>query len=130
MTVDGRRLVVQRASEVVMTDHGDPSRWGPWRLVPEDWCLDHVEWVYEVPLLECRTAAMALDYIAQVNTKAWADAATVAGLVAALDDVLDLQASLCPCGRAKTLTADQVRRCVASAARWAPIHSSSMLGVP
>lgn len=97
------------------------NRWGPWLLATDYPALEHLERGYEVSLLECRTAAQCLDWIAQIANKTWADATTVAGLVHALDDVLSLQASVCPSGRPRTLTRDQIRRRSADATRWAPL---------
>ena len=50
---------------------------------------------YEVDLGACRNSAEILDWIAQVAKKNWITPEIVYGLVVALDDLLDLQASIC-----------------------------------
>jgi hypothetical protein len=76
-------------------------RWGPWRFdssrVVLD-CHDGDRWIYEVDLEHCRTSAEVLDWIMQVAGKNWATDAVLAGLVRALDEILDPQASLCGMG--------------------------------
>lgn len=85
--------------------------WGRWSLDRELCVLRHPR--YEVDLEKCLTPAAVLDWIAQVAGKTWGDRdATLAGLVRALDDVLHLQATLCPCGVPGRLTKTEVhRRC-------------------
>jgi hypothetical protein len=57
-----------------------------------------------------------LDWIIQVAEKTWADDATVAGLVRALDDVLHPQAHLCSMGASKTLDRRKIRALIHQAA--------------
>lgn len=97
-----------------------PRDWGPWRLDcdgPDDLypVLTHRERAYEVALYECRTSPRVLDRIAQVASKEWADDATVAGLVRALDEVLGMQANLCGCGVSKRLSRERARDLAARA---------------
>ena len=56
-------------------------------------------WAYEIDLERCRTSAQVLDWIMQVASKIWATDAVIAGLVRALNDVLDPQATLCSFGQ-------------------------------
>ena len=49
-------------------------------------------------LLRTRTSSQVLDWIAQIAAKPWANDQTLAGLVRALDDILYLQAHVCPQG--------------------------------
>lgn len=53
---------------------------------------------YEVDLDCCTTSAQVLDRVCQIAGKTWADDATLAGLVRALNDVLQPQATLCSLG--------------------------------
>jgi hypothetical protein len=69
-----------------------------------------------VDLERCLDSADVLDWIAQVGKKNYADDAVLAGLVRALDDVLDVQANLCSFGRHKTITAEQARALAVHAA--------------
>jgi hypothetical protein len=81
-----------------------PLDWGPWMLDPSNRVLkanDDERNEYEIDLDQCLTAPQVLDWIAQVTHKTWADDATVAGLVRALDDVLNLQANFCPSGESR-----------------------------
>ena len=55
-------------------------------------------WVYDVNLEHCRTSAQVLDWIVQVSKKTWASDAILADLVRKLDDILNLQGSLCSFG--------------------------------
>ena len=58
---------------------------------------------YEVDLERCTTPAQVLDWIVQVSKKTWATDAIVADLVRALDDLLDMQGTLCPFGQARSV---------------------------
>ncbi len=95
-----------------------PSDWGPWRIDTRSWVLYPVRpYRYEVDLEECLTSAQVLDHVAQIASKTWADDATVAGLIRALDDVLHPQATLCSGGAAREITAQKARQMAAQAAR-------------
>lgn len=112
----GIRLV--SASELAHGATVGSRSWGPWRLDRRTRVLYPVEpYRYEVDLDRCRTSAEVLDWICQVAGKGWADDATLAGLVRALDDVLYPQANLCSSGQSKTLTKTGIRACVESAQR-------------
>ena len=56
---------------------------------------------YEVDLERCTTPAQVLDWIVQVSKKTWATDVVVADLVRALDDLLDVQGTMCPFGQAR-----------------------------
>ena len=58
---------------------------------------------YEVYLGDCKTAAHALDWIAQIAQKTWATDMIMADLVRAMDDMLDLQGNLCGQGQPGTI---------------------------
>jgi hypothetical protein len=79
-----------------MTDRHAAGPWGPWRFDARRRVLDH-DW-YEIDLDRCTSSAEVLDWICQVAGKSWADDATIAGLVRALDDVLAPQQYLCGFG--------------------------------
>jgi hypothetical protein len=80
-----------------------PTDWGPWRLDVEHLALYMDGNDYWVDLADCLTSARVLDKVIQISGKAWADDALIAGLIRALDDVLDPQANLCPFGASKRL---------------------------
>jgi ABC-type transport system involved in cytochrome c biogenesis ATPase subunit len=86
--------------------------WGPWQLDRDVRALRMGDTDYEVDLDRCLTSAETLDWILQVADKADADDATIAGLVRALTDVLDPQATLCSGGRSRRLTMAQVAELV------------------
>lgn len=89
--------------------------WGPWKLDPSARVLyvdDPCPYRYEVHLDRCTTSAEVLDWICQVAGKTWANDATLAGLVRALDDVLAPQANLCSGGRSKRIGRAKVHRLV------------------
>src|SRR5581483_6643128 len=85
--------------------------WNGWRLdareamllTPEDCVVE-----YEIDLNQCKNPAEVLDWIAQMKHKTWVDDSLLAGLVRALDDILDMQANLCSCGNAKELSGSDI----------------------
>jgi hypothetical protein len=99
--------------------------WGSWRLNADVFTLelfdDAGHWRYEVDLERCESNSAVLDWIIQVAGKAWANAACLAGLVHALDDVLDPQATLCSWrtlgDKTKSLTRREIRALVRDAVR-------------
>lgn len=96
----------------------DATDWGPWMLYPPTLILV-LEGHYYVDLERCLTSAEVLDWLCQIAGKAWADDETLAGLVRAVDDVLDPQRCLCSFGTSKRITRRDVERLVAQAAkRW------------
>lgn len=90
--------------------------WGPWHLDSAA-CLLWTEaggYRYEIDLLDCTTSAQVLDWIIQVHGKNWGDTETdrhaiTGGLVAALDELLCPQATLCSFGEPGHLTQDDIR---------------------
>lgn len=87
----------------------DLDDWGPWKLDTEHLVLVREAprregGGYEVDLEECKTSAEVLDWICQVAMKLWADERTVAGLVRAIQDILNPQAHLCSSGKSRTLS--------------------------
>lgn len=101
--------------DVVLAD----DRWLGWRLDAHAYTLDLVRDgvdLYQVDLERCTTSARVLDWIAQVRGKAWADVGALAGLVRALDDVIDLQATLCSFGEDSPRTPAVLRSLVDSLA--------------
>jgi len=74
----------------------------PWQYNPGNLTLalvlDDYGLAYEVDLENCRTSAEVLDWIIQTSGKVWATHDVIAGLVLALDHLLDLQANHCSCG--------------------------------
>jgi len=85
-----------------------PRPWHGWRRKGR--ALIYGRDDYEVDLTTCTSSAEVLDWIAQISQKNWATAACLAGLVNALDDIFDLQSSLCGCGHDKRLTKTEIRR--------------------
>lgn len=69
------------------------SSWGEWRVVSRGKVLAHDDG-YSIDLTTCTDSASILDWIAQILHKGL----DVEGLVAALDDVLDLQERFCGLG--------------------------------
>jgi len=85
--------------------------WGPWTLNPDNYTLVHPS-TYYVDLPSCVSSAEVLDWIGQIAQKTWADEATVAGLVWALDDILHLQGNLCPGGIDRRMTMAEIQHLV------------------
>jgi hypothetical protein len=71
--------------------------YGKWTHNPRTRTIDHDDG-YQVDLDRCRTSAEVLDWIAQISHKSWGDPETVGNLVKAIDEVLCLQATVCPGG--------------------------------
>lgn len=76
------------------------NAWGPWRFDARRRALDHANGYY-ADLDRCTTSAELADWIFQIAGKLWADDATLAGLVRALDALLEPQATLCSFGLEK-----------------------------
>jgi hypothetical protein len=76
--------------------------WGPWTYDPKSLTLnlgaDHQAARYYVDLEECRTSAATMDRIFQIAGKTWATPEVMHGLITAIDDLLDPQATLCSWG--------------------------------
>lgn len=111
------RLVVTRASDVSPRAYrGD---WDPWQL-DEDTCELYTEaggYRYGIDLEHCTTSAEVVDWICQIADKTWGDDETphdriVAGLVAAIIDLLHPQANLCSWGKSHRLSKAAVRHLI------------------
>ncbi|MEU4390158.1 hypothetical protein [Kribbella sp. NPDC023855] len=95
--------------------------WGGWRLDLSAATLEHPDSEYWIELGTCTTPAEVLSWIAQASYKRLGnDDRALAGLVRALDDILHLQATLCPGGEARTLAPEQIETRIAAAAQAAP----------
>jgi hypothetical protein len=102
-----------------MTDDG----WGPWRLDLSRFVLDRApdsSDSFPIDLLSCQDSDEVLDYICQVARQRWADDVTLAGLIRALNDMLDPQATLCSVGEPKRLSDTQLRGRITAAAGGNP----------
>lgn len=98
-----------------MTDDG----WGPWKLDLGRFVLDRgpgFSGSFPIDLLSCQDSDEVLDYICQVARQRWADDVTLAGLIRALNDVLDPQTTLCSVGEPKRLSGQQLRGRITAAA--------------
>jgi hypothetical protein len=90
----------------------DPSKLNGWKLYKSgelEFPAYEGGGGYPLDISDCTSSAKVLDWICQVAHKTWADDACVAGLVRALDEILDPQANLCSCGRDKQMTRAAVR---------------------
>jgi hypothetical protein len=91
------------------------ARWGGWRLEGLMLCYPAYPaypGLYPVDVERFTTSAQVLDMIMQVAKKRWADDECLAGLVRALNDILEPQANLCSFGSDKKLTRAKIRRLV------------------
>ena len=84
--------------------------WGGWTL-SRGGCLAFVDrgCAYDWETSRLTSSAAVLNCIAQVSHKPWATDAVLAGLVRALDDLLNVQTTLCSCGQDTTLTKSEIR---------------------
>jgi len=88
----------------------DLEDWGTWRVDPTNYTLVAGTWrTYYVDLERCLTSAEVLDWIMQVDGKRFATRDVLAGLVRALDWLLEPQATLCSFGGDKSLSREQLR---------------------
>lgn len=123
MTTTDRNAEVVWARDIAPEPRFPPETWGPWRLNTRT-----VELVYEtsthpriryaVDLERCRTSAEMLDWIMQVSGKLWADDAVLAGLVHALNGLLNPQGNLCPGGSSRQMKRVAIRDSVDRAAPY------------
>lgn len=103
------------------------GNWGPWQLDPEvpalfiprdlDNPVDGDD-LYWWPLDKCCDSPQVLDFLFQVNAKTWATVEIRAGLLNALDDVLDPQANLCSFGMPGGLNVAQIRARAIEVSKW------------
>lgn len=104
--VNGRRVLVTSAADL-----GDPTprSWDVWRLNADNLTLVCGTWQrYYVDLERCTSSAEVLDWIIQISNKLWATPKLMVGLLHALDDVLNLQGTLCPGGRSRRLSRSRI----------------------
>jgi len=81
----------------------DGKQWCNWRFQAENLTLVHLTPHYEIDLEIIRDSAEMLDWIFQVQQKAWATERDMADLLSAFDDIFEPQASLCSAGQGKTI---------------------------
>jgi hypothetical protein len=91
----------------------DESDWNGWHLLPGGE-LEHEEASYPIDVQQFTRSAKALDMIMQIATKTWATDAVLAGLVRAINDVVEPQATLCSFGSDKFLAKAKIMKRV----RW------------
>jgi hypothetical protein len=91
-------------------------RWGPWQLSNDGLTLEQEgqqirhDWI---ELTRCTTSAEVLDTIFHAARHGDVDDALIAGLVRALDDLLDPMANLCSSGEPTTLSDKKLRELLA-----------------
>ena len=90
------------------------SDWGGWRVEGLELVYSAYPGggVYPIDLERFTDSAEVLNMIVQVAKKNWATDACVAGMVRALNDLLQPQAHLCSCGANKQMTAAQIKKMV------------------
>jgi hypothetical protein len=84
-----RALFSGSSSEVLV------MRWGNWQFEPKNLTLTHSTEGYEIDLERIHSSAAILDWIFQIQGKAWADAKTMHDLLRAFDDILAPQDNYC-----------------------------------
>ena len=76
-----------------------PEKWGHWKLDRDRRAIyydgPHDYWF---SLGQMNSSTEVLDWIAELHDQSWATPEDVGNLVAALDDIFDLQNNLCGCG--------------------------------
>ena len=93
---------------IAMTN--SPREWGDWYFEPDrlELFLDRGGCVeYSIDLEMCMTSGEILNQLVEVAGKDWTSPADVSGLLAALNDLLQLQKNLCPGGTEEHL--DRIR---------------------
>lgn len=110
---------VVRASDVAIQRRGYNNDWAGWRL--EGLALVYPAYpgggVYPINIERFTSSAQMLDIIMQVASKSWATNDCIAGLIHALDYLLQPQATLCSSGVNRSLTVAQIRKCVKNSGR-------------
>ena len=69
-----------------------------WKLDAKYETIEPINHDYWIPLSRCTTSSQILDWIVQVQGKAWGTDEVVGELVAILDSVLDIQKNYCSFG--------------------------------
>ena len=76
-----------------------PENWGKWKLDRDRRVIyydgRHDFWF---SLGQMNNSAEVLDWIVELHEKSWATPEDIGNLVAALDDIFDLQNNICGCG--------------------------------
>jgi hypothetical protein len=76
-----------------------PEQWGKWKLDRDRRAIyydgPHDYWF---SLGQMNNSAEVLDWIVELHEKSWATPEDIGNLVAALDDIFDLQNNMCGCG--------------------------------
>lgn len=96
------------------------NHWGPWRLDKEKEILwqehkgQHTDWI---DLDRCTSSAEVLDTIIHFSRKFDGDGGEVAiaGMVRALDEVIDPMANLCSFGKSTTMKPKRLSEVIANA---------------
>jgi hypothetical protein len=105
-------LEIISATDIDMCCKYDESAWNGWRR--EGNTLGYPEYrnggMYPVDLERFTASSVVLDFIMQVAGKSWATDKCLAGLVRALDDILDPQANLCSGGGDRRLATARLQQ--------------------
>jgi len=76
-----------------------PERWGNWKLDRARRAIyydgPHDFWF---PLAQVNNSTEVLDWVVQLHERSWTTPEDIGNLVAALDDIFDLQNNMCGCG--------------------------------
>ena len=95
--------------------------WGHWHFDADSLQLVYVDdagcEAYWLDLEQMKDSARALDWIVQLSHKAWHSAQDLADLVGALDDLFDLQGTVCSWGQNRKIRSP--RKALAGAIRIA-----------
>jgi len=75
-----------------------PESWGKWKLDRDRRVIYYEGRDYWFSLGQMNNSAEVLDWIVHLREQTWATPEDVGNLVAALDDIFDLQNSMCGCG--------------------------------
>jgi hypothetical protein len=103
-------MSLDRISDAVSPSADSPRRWGNWSLQTDNWTLTYQNDEYAVDLENCNTPAEVLDWIFQVEGKAWATAQVLSDLLHAVSDIFDPQANLCSGGSSRRIKAPNFLR--------------------
>src|SRR5262249_26303173 len=74
---------------------GPFMQWGKWKLDPQSRELVHTDTLYSIALDDIHSSAAMLDWIFQIQGKAWCDPQTMSDLLAAFRAILQPQANYC-----------------------------------
>jgi hypothetical protein len=96
-------------ADLMATFFYELPQWGGWKL-GNNCCVEYLDEKYGFDLRGFTTSAKMLDMIMQVARKLWATDECTAGLVRALEDILNPQAHLCSCGGSKRLAVKKIEQ--------------------